>query len=53
METFFTLFILGIWLWIGGYGFAASRKKKQKLISAAWVLLIVVVSAYIISTLFV
>ncbi len=53
METFFTLLILAIWLWIGTYGFLASKKKNQKLISAAWAILIVVVAAYILSTLFV
>lgn len=52
METFFTLLILAIWLWIGTYGYLASRKKKQKAISATWVILIVVVAAYILSTLF-
>ncbi len=52
MEPFITLLILAIWLWIGTYGYLASRKKQQKLISAAWVILIIVVAAYILSTLF-
>jgi len=52
MELFFTLLILAIWLWIGAYGYAASRKKGQSLITAAWAILIIVVAIYIISTLF-
>lgn len=53
METFISLLVLVIWLWIGAYGYLASKKKNQKLISAAWVILIVVVAIYIVSTLFV
>lgn len=53
MKLLITLLILAFWLWIGIYGLLASKKKGQRLITAAWAILVVVVSAYIISSLFV
>ena len=53
MQLLMTLLILGVWIWIGTYGFLASKRKNQKFITLAWALLIVIVAAYILSTLFV
>jgi|GEM_PF-3469300 hypothetical protein len=51
MQIFITFLVLFIWLWIGTYGFLASRKKKQNYVSAAWALLTVVIAVYILSAL--
>lgn len=51
MQLVMTILVLGIWLWIGTYGFLVSRKKKQPYISVAWALLTVVIAVYILSTL--
>jgi hypothetical protein len=53
-QTVITLLILAVWLWIGIYGFRSSIKnKQQKLLTAAWALLTVVIAVYIVSTLFI
>lgn len=53
MKIALTLIVLAIWLWIGMYGLLASRKKNQKLITFTWAILIVVIAAYIMSSLFI
>lgn len=53
MQVFMTILVLAIWLWIGAYGFLASKKKKQTFVAGAWALLTVVIAIYIISTLLV
>ena len=51
MDIFAVLLALTIWLAISFYGIRLSYRRKQKVLLTVWILLFVVVTAYIVLSL--